>query len=91
MESIHRSLAKSGYYRMDSGRWLGGVCAGVSRQLGVDVAALRWLTVLLFFLGAPVLAYVALWVVMPDEATARRLTASPYVAPDGPQDDVPRR
>lgn len=101
MESIYRSLAKNGFYRADSGRWLGGVCAGIARQLGIDVGAVRLLTVLLFLLGAPVLAYVVLWIVMPDESTARRLTSGrgagslpPYVGPppaSGPQDDLPGR
>lgn len=98
MDSIYRAMADKGFYRVDSGKWVAGVCGGIARQTGVDVGAVRALTVLLFLLGAPLVAYVVLWIVMPDEATARRLTSGttpdglpPYGGSDYPQDDVPRR
>jgi phage shock protein PspC (stress-responsive transcriptional regulator) len=48
---------------------LGGVCSGVADYLGVDVTLIRLLTVLgaVFGLGSLVVAYVVLWIVLPQE------------------------
>jgi phage shock protein PspC (stress-responsive transcriptional regulator) len=48
---------------------LGGVCSGVADYLGVDVTLVRLLTVLgaVFGLGSLVVAYVVLWIVLPQE------------------------
>jgi phage shock protein C len=49
---------------------LAGVCAGVADYLGFDVTVVRviWAVVSLLTGGAGVLAYLAAWVIIPDEA-----------------------
>jgi phage shock protein PspC (stress-responsive transcriptional regulator) len=51
-------------------RKIAGVCAGLADQFGVSVTILRlaFLLGLLFSGGVFLLVYVALWIVMPDEA-----------------------
>lgn len=88
MEGIHTSMAKAGLIRSDS-RWMGGVCAGLARKAGIDAGAARLLMVLLILLpGSQVIVYPLLWVIMPDEATARRLLElrGRGQGPDYPQD-----
>ena len=55
--------------RSRNGRMLAGVCAGVADYIGVDVTLIRVLVVVLCLItgGAGVLAYVAAWVIIPDE------------------------
>jgi phage shock protein C len=50
-------------------RMLAGVCAGVADYVGVDVTLVRVLVVVLCLItgGAGVLAYVAAWVIIPEE------------------------
>lgn len=54
--------------RPRSGRWIGGVCAGVANYFGWDVAILRLAYLLLTFgtafCGIPV--YLILWICMPE-------------------------
>ncbi len=46
-----------------------GVCAGLARRFGWDPTLVRTIFVLSFFLPGPqLLIYIALWVVMPEEA-----------------------
>jgi phage shock protein C len=55
-----------GLTRPRRGRWIAGVCAGLARRYGVPVVLVRILVVLSLFLPGPqVLAYVALWILMP--------------------------
>ncbi len=50
-------------------RVIAGVCLGLARRFGWDPTLVRTLFVLSFLLPGPqVLIYVALWVIMPDEA-----------------------
>lgn len=54
--------------RVQEGRVLAGVCAGVGRYLGVDPVAVRIAFVLLsLFGGSGVLAYIVAWLLMPEE------------------------
>lgn len=48
---------------------LAGVCAGAADYLGVDVTIVRmiWAVVSVITGGAGVLAYVAAWIIIPDE------------------------
>jgi phage shock protein PspC (stress-responsive transcriptional regulator) len=50
-------------------RWLAGVCGGVAEYAGVDATLVRLLLVLgtIFSSGCLLLAYVAAWVLMPEE------------------------
>jgi phage shock protein C len=51
------------------GRALAGVCAGIAEYLGLDVTVVRviWAAVAVLTGGAGVLAYLAAWVIIPDE------------------------
>ncbi|HEX4034065.1 MAG TPA: PspC domain-containing protein [Solirubrobacteraceae bacterium] len=54
--------------RARQGRWLAGVCAGVSRHRGVPVVALRVaFAVAALFGGLGMLVYLACWVIIPAE------------------------
>ncbi len=59
---------KTTLYRSESDRMLGGVCGGLSDYLRIDATLIRLFFALLFFgSGIGVLAYLALWIIMPDE------------------------
>jgi phage shock protein C len=61
---------KSTLYRSESDRMLGGVCGGLSDYLNVDSTLVRLFFALLFFgTGIGVLAYLALWIIMPEEGS----------------------
>jgi len=55
--------------RSRKGRMLAGVCAGVADYFSLDVTLVRviWAAVSLITGGAGVLAYLAAWVIIPDE------------------------
>jgi len=58
-----------GLVRPRERRWLGGVCKGVADRYGIDPLLVRVAAVLSMFLPGPqVVAYAALWVMMPQEA-----------------------
>ncbi|HET7735208.1 MAG TPA: PspC domain-containing protein [Nocardioidaceae bacterium] len=50
-------------------RWLGGVCGGLARYLGVDSNLVRLLVVVgtILGLGSLIVAYVVAWILMPKE------------------------
>ncbi len=49
-----------------TGRWIGGVCAGVAAHLGLSVGLVRLITVLLVFVaGSGPVLYVFLWLTVP--------------------------
>lgn len=67
IESLHRAAAREGLVRPRA-RILGGVCAGLARRFDLDPVLVRVLFVVSTLLPGPqILAYLALWVVMPDE------------------------
>lgn len=54
--------------RSASDKFIGGVCGGVARSLGVDSGLVRIITVIgAFFFGIVIVVYVALWLVLPLE------------------------
>ncbi len=74
------------------GRWVGGVCAGLSAHLGISLPLLRVLVLVLGAMGAGVVVYVFLWVTVPPgdpvraaaeklPADQRRLAARPRIDP----------
>ncbi len=69
--SLDRSfsvLRRSPLRRDTSEGVIGGVCAGIARQLGVSVAAVRIATVALaLFFGSGVAAYLIAWALLPDD------------------------
>jgi phage shock protein C len=57
--------------RSNTDRMLGGVCGGLAQYFGVDSTLVRIVFLLLVFVaGVSPLAYLILWVVVPDEASA---------------------
>jgi phage shock protein C len=61
--------ASKALLRRRDGRMLAGVCAGVADYLGLDVTLVRviWAVVSVITGGAGVLAYLAAWLIVPDE------------------------
>jgi len=54
--------------RVDEGRMIAGVCAGLAQYLGVDATLVRLVFVLLaLFAAGGVLLYLILWLIMPLE------------------------
>jgi phage shock protein PspC (stress-responsive transcriptional regulator) len=66
------------WYRLRDGKMLAGVCAGLSRQFGISVTALRLAMIILVVgFGWGLLLYAVLWVIMPyQEAPAAIPTGS---------------
>jgi phage shock protein PspC (stress-responsive transcriptional regulator) len=54
--------------RTHDGRILGGVCSGIAHYTGLDLNLVRLLAVVLTILsGVGVLAYLAAWLIIPEE------------------------
>jgi phage shock protein PspC (stress-responsive transcriptional regulator) len=63
-----RGLGGQGLVRPRRGKLLAGVCAGLARRFGVGAGLVRLAFVLSLLLPGPqVLAYLALWILMPRE------------------------
>jgi phage shock protein PspC (stress-responsive transcriptional regulator) len=63
-----RALGGQGLVRPRRGKVLAGVCAGLAQRFGVGAGVVRLAFVLSLLLPGPqVLAYLALWVLMPRE------------------------
>ena len=69
MNSVRAAFAEHGLYRVQDGRVLGGVVAGLGRRFGFEPWTARLLFVLLLMLlpGSQLLVYPVLWILMPDE------------------------
>lgn len=60
-------------YRDDDSRILGGVCSGLAYYFNIDVVLVRVIFIMIFFgLGAGLLAYLILWVVVPPATTVEQ-------------------
>lgn len=66
-------------YRSRNDRWLGGVLGGLGAYLGIDPLLLRIIVIVLTVLGSGwlVLAYIVMWVVVPEEPFAPMPPATP--------------
>jgi signal transduction histidine kinase len=65
-------------YRTSNGRVVAGVCTGLSQHIGLDVWTIRSIFVLLAFMnGSGVLAYVALWALVPQAGEFDEEQAAP--------------
>jgi phage shock protein PspC (stress-responsive transcriptional regulator) len=65
---VKQRMANNGLVRPRSGRILAGVCAGLARRFGMKPGVVRLLFVLSLLLPGPqLLAYIALWILMPSE------------------------
>ena len=69
MNSVRAAFAESGLIRVQDGRVLGGVVAGLGRRFGFEPWTARLLFVLILMLipGSQLLVYPLLWILMPDE------------------------
>ncbi|CUS02528.2 conserved protein of unknown function [Candidatus Promineifilum breve] len=56
--------------RVEDGKVIAGVCAGLARYLGVDATVVRVVFVLLGLFAAGLLIYLILWLIMPAETAA---------------------
>lgn len=58
---------KNQLYRSTENKMIGGVCGGIGEYLDVDPTIVRLLVTLLTFAGfAGLLAYVIMWIVIPE-------------------------
>jgi phage shock protein C len=79
-------------YRSETNKMLGGVSGGLGRHLDIDPVLVRLFFVLLAFAnGIGVLLYIALWIVMPSEASVVREDAGTEVAVRGEPGEPERR
>ena len=63
-------MAEKRLMRSTSDRMIAGVCAGLADYLGIDPTIMRVLFVVLALAGGPgILAYLILWIVMPEGET----------------------
>ena len=60
------------FYRSSDEKVIAGVCAGIARELGLNVTGLRWVVALvtLFLTGVPAIAYLVLWAVLKPRPTS---------------------
>lgn len=54
-------------YKTDENSVIGGVCAGISEVYGFDVSIVRIITLVLFLIGAPLIIYIVMWIVLPEK------------------------
>lgn len=68
MSTNYYPTIRSGLVRPRDGRIFAGVCAGLARRFGMRPTTVRVLFVLSCLLPGPqILAYLALWLFMPNE------------------------
>ena len=85
MKSIHEAFRREGLVRVQDGRVLGGVIAGLGRRIGLEPWPARLLFILLLMLvpGSQLLIYPILWILMPRENVATQ-TVMGKPAPTSP-------
>jgi phage shock protein C len=69
MDNIRDWFRRENLVRVEDGRVLGGVIAGLGRRLGIEPwpARLLFLVVLMLIPGSQLLVYPLLWILMPLE------------------------
>jgi phage shock protein C len=55
-------------YKSKTNKVLGGVCGGLAEYFDVDPVLVRVIAVVLIFTGMSVIAYLILWVIMPQQS-----------------------
>ncbi len=55
------------FERKYNDRLLAGVCSGLAAYFGISSVAMRLIMLALFWLGLPLVVYIILWIVMPEE------------------------
>jgi phage shock protein C len=80
---VHEQAAQAGLFRPLAGRAIAGVCAGFAQRYGWDAVAVRLILVaaVLIGCGAPVIAYVIAWIVMPNEPYFMATPVAPMQPP----------
>jgi phage shock protein PspC (stress-responsive transcriptional regulator) len=79
MQQLWDAMRRSGIRRPADDRWLGGVCAGTARRLGVDPVLIRVILLALTLLGgAGVVAYAIALVLLPDHDGRIELERASY-------------
>jgi phage shock protein PspC (stress-responsive transcriptional regulator) len=69
LDHTRNPLARQGLVRPRRGRMIAGVAAGIARRFDVSPTLVRVLFLLSLLLPGPqILAYLALWILMPNEA-----------------------
>jgi phage shock protein PspC (stress-responsive transcriptional regulator) len=67
-DQMEEKMNEKRLVRVEEGRMIAGVCAGLGRYLGVDATVVRLIFVLLaLFAAGGVLLYLILWLIMPME------------------------
>jgi phage shock protein PspC (stress-responsive transcriptional regulator) len=70
--------APSEWYRDPEHKMVGGVAAGLARQFGISVTAIRAAFLIATFAGGwGLLIYLALWIIMPPRPRAENSDAAP--------------
>jgi len=65
---VKERMRHRGLIRPRAGRVLAGVCAGLAQRFGTSATVVRVLFVVSILLPGPqVLAYIALWIIMPSD------------------------
>lgn len=84
-ESGTESGAKRMLYRHPTDRFIGGVCGGIGELIGMDANLVRllWIIATLLTGGGGILAYIALWMLLPVGTTAGGQLRAPALAING--------
>lgn len=58
-------------YRSKRNRFVAGVCGGIGEYLEIDPTVIRviWALFTIFSMGVGILAYLAAWIIIPEEGT----------------------
>ena len=58
-------------YRSSTNRKLGGVCGGLAEYFKIDPTIMRllYILIILFSVGFGIIAYVLMWIIMPERPT----------------------
>jgi phage shock protein C len=77
MDNIRDWFRRENLVRVEDGRVLGGVIAGLGRRLGIEPwpARLLFLVVLMLIPGSQLLVYPLLWILMPLEESWTKVSA----------------
>lgn len=63
-------MSEKRLYRSRTEKMLGGVCGGLAAYFNIDVTLIRVLAVVFGLFGGGILAYLILWIVIPQEPWA---------------------
>lgn len=71
---------KKKWYRSRNDKMIGGVCGGLAEYFDVDPTIIRILFVVGLFMGAGILAYIVLWIVVPEEPLVVTTSSDPVTS-----------